>query len=448
MSAVVEPVVDGVEWHEGMLLAPQHFQLLAARMDTLIAWQTLAAAPFSWGVRKLQLDGSLLPAGVLRVQQLSAIMPDGAIIEYASLSDPGAGMEMSLEPYEDQLAKGPLTFYATVPKTINGRGDNQPRRFRSVCRAPVEDQVSEAQPVDIARQVLNLGLCVGAVPSGQYVHLPLGALYKDGEIIRLGERLPPLLELGPDSALWQAVASLLGQVRSSAALIARQTASPTSQLEDRLRQLELRDRLRCLLTGLPLAEAVLRTPQVHPWMLYTALVSLAGSLCMLRSGTVAPAFSEYSHADPLAVFTPLLRFLREVSSEVGEDSIQYKFEFNNGAFELGLRQEWLGERLVVGVRGASERNLLAWMYGAIVGSSPVFASLRSRRVLGAVRRHVDSVQALSLRSGSDYLLFEIEVDPELVVGQERLVIANPNETDRTQGPQEILLFVKSERSTP
>ena len=36
-----------IEWHEGMLLAPQHFQQVSARMDALVAWHTLAVSPFA-----------------------------------------------------------------------------------------------------------------------------------------------------------------------------------------------------------------------------------------------------------------------------------------------------------------------------------------------------------------------------------------------------------------
>ena len=50
------PVEDRIQWHEGMLLAPQHFQQTSARLDSLVAWHTLLAAPFSWGVRRLRID--------------------------------------------------------------------------------------------------------------------------------------------------------------------------------------------------------------------------------------------------------------------------------------------------------------------------------------------------------------------------------------------------------
>jgi type VI secretion system protein ImpJ len=86
MSERANAVVDRVEWFEGMLLSPQHFQLLSGRLDSLVAWQTLAAAPFGWGVRRVVFDHGLLPAGLVRVLELDAILPDGTAISYAAQS--------------------------------------------------------------------------------------------------------------------------------------------------------------------------------------------------------------------------------------------------------------------------------------------------------------------------------------------------------------------------
>ena len=90
MSDRAIPVVDRIEWFEGLLLSPQHFQLMASRADSLVAWQTLAAAPFSWGVRRLVFDTGLLPAGMLRVLLLDAIMPDGTAVSYSAESSRSA----------------------------------------------------------------------------------------------------------------------------------------------------------------------------------------------------------------------------------------------------------------------------------------------------------------------------------------------------------------------
>ncbi|HEY3600003.1 MAG TPA: type VI secretion system baseplate subunit TssK, partial [Paraburkholderia sp.] len=403
---------------------------------------TLAAAPFSWGVRRLAIDSGLLPTGVVRVLSLDAIMPDGTAVSYSAETSQHGRLELSLEPFAAQLANGPLDFHVTLPVTAAMKRDAQVKRFRSAAGAPVEDEVSDAPPVDVPRLVPNLALSAGALPSAMYVHLRLGSVFKDNEVVRLAECLPPLIEIAQDNPLWTATASLLGQLRGKAAFLARQTANPSSQVDDRLTQLELKDRLRSLLTDLPLVEAVLRTPHLHPLALYLALASLSGSLSMLKPGGLPPVPLDYNHADPLAVFVPLLRALREATSEVSEDYREHKFEFRHGAFEIGLQHEWIGERLVVGLRGQSERDLIAWMQGAVIGSQSVYPSLRSRRVLGAQRRGLDYAEELGIRSGSGYLLFEIGADPALVLTSELLVIGNPNEGESAQRPQEILLFVK------
>ena len=71
---------DRIQWHEGMLLSPQHFQLESARVDALIGWHTLTGAPYSWGVKRLKFDLSLLPSGMVRVLELEAILPDGTAV--------------------------------------------------------------------------------------------------------------------------------------------------------------------------------------------------------------------------------------------------------------------------------------------------------------------------------------------------------------------------------
>ncbi|WP_454712744.1 type VI secretion system baseplate subunit TssK [Cupriavidus nantongensis] len=434
--------VDRVEWHEGMLLAPQHLQQLAGRLDSLVAWQTLAASPFGWGVRRLEFDAGLLAAGVVRVLQLEAIMPDGTAVSYTRDDARQPPLELALEPFAGALAAGMLDLHLTLPVAPSQRGDGQARRFRSVADALVEDEVSEAPPAEIPRLLPNLALDAGPRPSPRFVSLCLGALYKDNEIVRLGERLPPLLEVARGSPLWTAVATLVAQLRGKAAFVARQTAIPSSRADDRLTQLELKDRLRSLVSALPLLEAVLRTPHLHPLALYLALASVLGALSLLKPGGLPPVPDDYDHADPMAVFTPLLRALREALAEVSEEYREHKFEFRHGAFDIVLQPEWIGERLVVGLRGQSERDLLAWMAGAVLGSQSVYPSLRARRVLGAARRVVEHAEELGVRSGSGYLLFEIEADPALVHAGEAMVIGNPNEGASVQRPQEMLLFVK------
>lgn len=439
------PVTERIEWHEGMLLSPQHFQQLSARMDSLVAWQVLAAAPFSWGVRRVVFDDGLLPAGLLRVQALEAIMPDGTAVAY-NAADPTHGvLELDLLPYAGQMASGPVNLYLTLPVVgvMGAAGRLATARYRSVDGGLVDDVVSQAEPVPISRLLPQLGLSVGGVPPSTHGHLLLGSVLRENEIVRLSDRLPPMLEVRQDGPLWHAVAALLGQLRGKAAFIAKQTAVPSSRVDDRLAHLELKDRLRSLLSGLPQAEAVLRTPHLHPLPLYWSLCALLASLSLLRPGGLAPVPMDYNHADPSAIFAPLLIALQDAVAEVNQSYRELKLEYRQGAFEAALQPSWLTSlRLVIGLRGQSDKDLMAWMNGAMVGSQLSYPTLRERRVLGAPRRFVDSADDLGLRPGSGYLLCEVQAGAEFSVADARLVIANANESASAQRPQEIVLFVK------
>ncbi len=436
------PVEDRIQWHEGMLLSPQHFQQASSRLDSLVAWHTLLAAPFSWGVRRLKFDTGLLPAGILRVLQLEAIMPDGTSVSYFSDNALHGALELKLAPFADALANGPLNFYLILPVTKSMRDKGSPARFRSVASTQVEDEVSEALPADVPRLLPNLSLVAGSVPSGLYTALRLGTVFKDNELLKMGDMLPPLIEMAKDGELWERVSAFVGQLRGKAAFVAKQTAVPSSKTEDRLAYLEQRERLRNLMTGLPQIEAVLRTPSLHPYALYMSLCTLLGPLSMLKPGALPPVPPEYDHADPLAVLNPVLEALQDSLEEISQEYREHKFEYRHGAFELSLQPEWVDKQLVVGMRGQPEKDLIAWMNGAIVGSQSAYASLRERRVLGALRSSIEVAQELGVRASSGYTLFSIQTSAALTLANEPLIISNSTESASAQRPQEMVLFVK------
>ena len=69
-------IPDAIQWHEGLLLTPQHFQQLSTRHEALVQYGTSLVAPFCWGVRRLKYDRVSLTMGKFRVLQLEAVMPD------------------------------------------------------------------------------------------------------------------------------------------------------------------------------------------------------------------------------------------------------------------------------------------------------------------------------------------------------------------------------------
>ena len=66
-----------VLWGEGLFLRPQHFQ----QQDNFHEWRLSEALralhPCAWGLRRLTIDRAGLASGVLRLEELALVFPDG-----------------------------------------------------------------------------------------------------------------------------------------------------------------------------------------------------------------------------------------------------------------------------------------------------------------------------------------------------------------------------------
>jgi type VI secretion system protein ImpJ len=425
---------NAIQWHEGLLLAPQHFQQLAQRQEDALAYHVLAGLPYCWGVRKLDIDVGLLGAGTLRVTELEAIMPDGLIVSHAS-DLPGAELlELSLTPYAERLAQGGLMAFLAIEKTGN--------RFHSVPGELVTDEHSTSDPIEIPRLRPNLQLLAGDEPSARYVSFPLVLVVRENEVYKLGNFVPPRIEVSAESMLKKMCIELAVRLREKTVFLAKQTTIPSSRIEDRLQYLELRDRLRSIVTLLPYYEAVLETESIHPYPLYVALSALCGPLSLLRAGAVPPAPTPYRHTDLHATFATLVADIDGMLDAVSQSYRELKMKYEDGVFTHLIEHAWLGERLVIGVRAQSERDLLAWMEGALIGSDTILGPLREKRVLGAQRMRIERAEELGLDAVAGIALFAIQVDPNFILPDRPLMILNPGEGAAAQRPAEIILYVK------
>jgi type VI secretion system protein ImpJ len=435
-------LLDRIQWHEGMLLSPQQFQQESARVDALVAWQSLAGQPAAWGVRRLLVDEARLTTGTLRILALEAILPNGMAVHFDAARAQGRTLELDLAPHAQRMEQGDLAVYLAVGAARSLHLPGQPAMFRGLESGVVDDEVSAALACEVPRMGANLQLIAGQAPGAAYVALQLATLRKENEIVRRGPFWPAQLEVPPDSGLCRRAGELAAHMRSKAMFLARQNVAPSSRLEDRLTLLEQQSRLAGLVLHLPLLEAVLRAPVLQPQPLYLALCAQLGPLAALRPGAVPPAPPPYRHADSYAAFDSVLLALQELVDEVSQDWKTCTFDFDGQAFSLAMRAEWLGKRLVVGVRGQGERALAKWMDGAVIGSRTVWPSLCERRMLGAARAGIEHAPELGLRASAGYTLFGVDTSDQFIVADQALQISNVNEHLAAHRPQELVLFIK------
>ncbi len=437
---------DRIQWHEGMLLSPQHFQLESARVDALIAWHTLTGTPYAWGVKRLKFDMALLPSGTLRVLELEAILPDGTAVMFDQQDPAAPELSLKLDAAIKQMAGEPVTVWLSLPVSRNMKMPEMASRFVSVKADPVDDEVSDAAPADIPRLLPNLSLSAGDAPPALNVSMAIASVLEDDGVVKLGATLPALLDVQAAPELLDAMREFVHTLRSKAAFVARQAAG-VSQAEQRGERLALLQRLSCMVPALPVLEAHLQSPVIAPYPLYLALCNLLGPMSLLRTGALPITPPPYDHAQPHLSFGPLLKELDENLSEVSQDYREVGFEWMNGAFELALRPEWIGQRLVVGLKGSAggvAGEAEDWMDTAVIGPAHVFGELREKRVLGYRRARIAGAPEMQLRSLPGVMLYEIVPGPELMRPDSRLVIGPSGRAGNAARPASIGLFIRTQ----
>src|SRR5579863_4889820 len=76
MSLISKPL-----WTEGLRVRPQHFQQQDRWIENLIEGRVGGVRHCNWGLRALALDKELLPLGKIGIKSLTAVLPDGTVID-------------------------------------------------------------------------------------------------------------------------------------------------------------------------------------------------------------------------------------------------------------------------------------------------------------------------------------------------------------------------------
>ena len=435
---------DPIQWYEGMLLTPQHFQQAWLRQDALLHYHAARLAPFFYGVRRVEIDGALLVVGMLRVLALEAVLPDGLVVTHPR--EGGEDLQIDLQPYADQLKRGPLTVFAVVPVYKPGAAaGGELARFRSFEAAPVVDENTGDNEQPMPRLRPRLSLVVGDEVPQKYAAVPLARIAYGDEAFHLAEYMPPAVATLPDSPLAELCRSIGRRLREKAAFLAgRLRGAPAGAVQAPLLA-ETRHAVQCLVAGLPRLEAVLAVGAAHPFQLHTELCGIAGQVATLGPGLVPPLFDAYDHRDILASVRPVIAFIARMIDTVSETSVAVRFSGHDDGFRLTLLPLWLdGHGLLIGVRlapGQAESEVAAWIEESVVASADHVGPLRRRRLRGALRSRVERDDRLGVLPDRGVLLYRIADDPALIEPERSLEIVGPAPRAGVARPAEITLHV-------
>jgi type VI secretion system protein ImpJ len=436
-------VPDGVQWHEGMLLSPQHFQQASVRDEILLQYHVQAASPFHWGVQRLRIDPMSLPDGTFRIVELEAIMPDGLLITHEA----GDALELSVSLRDAAAAApdAPLKIQLVVPSRRAGgvSGGSGLARYSSYESAPVADLNTGEGELAIPRLKPVPSLIIADAPPDKYVSIPLAEVVYRDEAFVPTEFIPPLLAVTPQSELGRLCAQVTRRVREKSVYLgdrARSTdvTSRSALLLDTERMAE------ALSMGLPPVEAMLTAGVSHPFPLFIQMCAFAGLSSAAGRAVVPPVFKTYDHTNLRATYAQVAAFVNGVLDEIHEEYRTVPFTPAGPAFELVLDAAWMrGQNLIIGAvgqAGVAEADTAAWLDGSLISSDRRMGALRDRRVRGPNRSPLASPDAMGIAARRGEVIFSVAIDPQYVEAGQKLQILHQLESAPGH-PREIVLYV-------
>lgn len=442
-------IPDAIQWHEGMLLMPQHFQQMATRYEGLIQSAVANSSPYAWGVLRFEYDRSALAGGVLRVLHVEAVMKDGLAV--AAGSEMGIDLEINLKSFAGEMRAAPVTIYLTVPaqRAFSTRGDLA--RYISHEGEAVADEATGDDAVSIPRLRPRVGLWAGDLPPARYDGLPVMRIQAQNDAFQEHDYVPPCISVPLVSALGKACSETLATVRSKSYVLADELRSQSLQKEEQTTG-DVRPKLLALAAGLPAPEAALHSERSHPFTLYLLMCQLAGQMASITAGMVPPQFPPYRHEDLARTFEPVLEFIRTTAAEALIESWStVSFRAMNGRFEATpssvLDQAFAASStlefpaVVLGLRaapGVPTEAVWRWGEGSVIATASLMPVLLSNRVSGAQRKRLEHLPGIVPQRGM--VLLALSFDESAAKPGEPLMII---ERFVNEGrPQEAVLYVR------
>jgi type VI secretion system protein ImpJ len=439
-----------IEWHEGMLLTPQHFQQFAGRSELLTQFMFASGVPFRWGVIDLKIDQAALSGGILRILNIEAVMPDGLLA--LGGSERGVDLEFDLQKAEGS----PARIYLTVPRETALYERTDYSRYEGfVAKDEVAaDEVSGAEQTPIPRIRARLRLTSGESGLSGMTALPLIEFAIEGTVCKQTDYIAPVLCIKPGSALTNLCAPVRKTVREKATELASKLP-PDARNSDFAGM----QQLQWLVSALPQVEVLLESDQAHPHALYLAFCSMAGSVAFLSNARVPPIFHPYNHDDLRGSFEEVLAFIQLALSEglidnwIGQP---FKKRAEGGTkpgdqyFEIqptlekafGAEADFSAPYLALMLKGPAD-VLTEWGESCLLAGEDAISDLELSRSRGATCERVDSLGDLVPAPGS--VLFQVKNEGKWITPRKKLVLKPAKQEARM--PDVATLFIRKRSQT-
>jgi type VI secretion system protein ImpJ len=305
-----------------MFLRPQHFQQQSIHQEWLVVQLAHLHQAYAFGMKCLTIDEAALAIGTLRLERVTAILPDGTLLNIPA-NDPSP----PVRDLRDIPSLGTESLIYLALPALNGHGGNslevgqqstRPARYTvENARAPdlytsgIEAELSilRHQPVVLTEKENRDGYF--SIPVGRITLSPSGSWTLDTHFI------PPLLDIHGSEVLTALLRRLVDMLFvKSQQLTARHRERARNVAEYSTSDISSFWLLHTVNRNFPRLSHFLKAPLIHPEQLYLALAELNGELLTFSSNALLTDIPAYAHDNLSPVFIALEKSIHELLDTV------------------------------------------------------------------------------------------------------------------------------------
>lgn len=306
-----------VVWSEGLLMSPQHLQQLDLYHERLVNARLDALEPLDWGVVSIEIDRRALETGQVRLQEITAVLPDGLVIDCG----PGDPELPASRPVEGHFphTQNVLEVYVGVPRERDGianYADVGGGRARYVVSSKtVPDLTGEGHSLEVSFAQRNIQILFGNDAKDDFESMKIAEVVRDasGNLALNDPYIPPILRIEASPFILAGMRRLLRLMSTRR----RALAEAARERGDATVEYNAGDITRFLLlnavnTYLPVMNHLVDMPEVPPRTAYIWLITLGGQLATFSADFDPGEMPKFNYNDLRSTFEPLFARVTEL----------------------------------------------------------------------------------------------------------------------------------------
>lgn len=406
-----------VQWHEGMLLSPHHFQQMSNHIRQLFR----LAAPFNYGFFNFKMDTSSLTSGVIRLLQADGIFQDGLYFDFDALNDPPVEKNLS-EFFQINTSTVKVHLAVRAYKIGENSVSGGNSRYYSSEIANVTDENSGENPINIPIIRPKLKLLLEDELDARYISFPIVEVQKSIEgAIQTTNFLPPFITVNEYSRIVEMCRDVSHRIREKVSYFSDRKDNFSQEATD-----VALSNLRLLIKALLPLEAMVHINNIRPFDLYRCVVQAVADVIATNPSQLIPRLPPYQHEDLYNTFYNLLEHISKVLDMLKQKYTVVRFEQEGPLFKLKMQKEWLEQdKITIGIQRAfssSDSDVLNWISSAQIASESMLQLIKDRRIIGAERQIEERGAYITQPNGMT--LVSIKNNPSYIKSAEKLCIVN------------------------